>query len=366
MPRRSSAVPPLRHDVRSRIPPLSPVRRAGRASRRRPRATRAPPDPQPRPGAVASRPTAGTRRSRPDGGAGPRDDAGRHPTAEAAVDGRRRVAACRRVAHRRGPGDRQRPPTTRSAPRPCRASTTSASTAAASSGARALHPAEQAQGLRHDSKDPEGRRTVMDLLAGVREYVYPVGRLDYDTEGLLLLTSDGDLAARLTHPRHEVPRVYEAIVLGEPDDDAIENCGGASSWTTAAPRRPMSCAAPPCRPAGAHDQAGPDALRGPQPPGARDVRAGRPPRADAAAGAVGSLTLRGLPVGPWRDLLPRIAALKDSKRCGRAASPRRRPAMRHVVFVERQHLFGYRPLHQQRRRVEAERLHHVLASSAGR
>jgi pseudouridine synthase len=71
-------------------------------------------------------------------------------------------------------------------------------------------------------RDPQGRRTVLDLLAGVREYVYPVGRLDYDTEGLLLLTSDGDLAARLTHPRHEVPRVYEAIVTGIPDDAALD------------------------------------------------------------------------------------------------------------------------------------------------
>ena len=70
--------------------------------------------------------------------------------------------------------------------------------------------------------DPQHRRTVVDLLAGVREYVYPVGRLDYDTEGLLLLTNDGDLAARLTHPRHGVERTYEAKVAGMPDDEAIE------------------------------------------------------------------------------------------------------------------------------------------------
>jgi pseudouridine synthase len=65
--------------------------------------------------------------------------------------------------------------------------------------------------------DPQRRPTVVDLLAGVREYVYPVGRLDFDSEGLLLLTNDGDLAARLTHPRHGVARVYEARVLGVPD-----------------------------------------------------------------------------------------------------------------------------------------------------
>jgi 23S rRNA pseudouridine2605 synthase len=71
-------------------------------------------------------------------------------------------------------------------------------------------------------KDPQGRRTILDLLTKVRDYVYPVGRLDYDTEGLLLLTSDGDLALALTHPRHEVPRVYEAIVKGAPDARAID------------------------------------------------------------------------------------------------------------------------------------------------
>ena len=61
----------------------------------------------------------------------------------------------------------------------------------------------------------------MDLLEGVKEYVYPIGRLDYDTQGLLLLTNDGELAARLTHPRHEVDRTYEARVAGMPDEEAI-------------------------------------------------------------------------------------------------------------------------------------------------
>jgi 23S rRNA pseudouridine2605 synthase len=71
-------------------------------------------------------------------------------------------------------------------------------------------------------EDPQKRPTVMHLLAGIREYVYPVGRLDFDSEGLLLLTNDGDLASRLTHPRHEVARVYKVQVAGVPDRRALE------------------------------------------------------------------------------------------------------------------------------------------------
>lgn len=70
--------------------------------------------------------------------------------------------------------------------------------------------------------DPQKRPTVIDLLKGVREYVYPVGRLDYDSEGLLILTNDGELAARLTHPRHEVERLYETRVRGIPDAHALQ------------------------------------------------------------------------------------------------------------------------------------------------
>jgi 23S rRNA pseudouridine2605 synthase len=72
--------------------------------------------------------------------------------------------------------------------------------------------------------DPKHRPTVIDLLAkgGVHGYIYPVGRLDYDSEGLLLLTSDGELAARLMHPRHGVAREYEVRVRGVPDRHALD------------------------------------------------------------------------------------------------------------------------------------------------
>src|SRR4051812_35685721 len=70
--------------------------------------------------------------------------------------------------------------------------------------------------------DPERRKTVLDLLRGVKEYVYPVGRLDYESEGLLLLMNDGDLAARLTHPSHGIAREYQVRVLGVPDAHEME------------------------------------------------------------------------------------------------------------------------------------------------
>lgn len=62
-------------------------------------------------------------------------------------------------------------------------------------------------------KDDLGRKTVMDLI-DVKARVYPVGRLDYDTEGLLILTNDGELANRLTHPRNEVNKTYIARISG--------------------------------------------------------------------------------------------------------------------------------------------------------
>jgi len=70
-------------------------------------------------------------------------------------------------------------------------------------------------------KDPEGRPLVTDLLKEVRERVYPVGRLDYNTEGLLLLTNDGAWANALAHPRHEVDKGYHVRVRGKVTEEQL-------------------------------------------------------------------------------------------------------------------------------------------------
>jgi 23S rRNA pseudouridine2605 synthase len=70
-------------------------------------------------------------------------------------------------------------------------------------------------------RDPEGRTTVMDLVPRVPG-LFPVGRLDVTTEGLLLLTNDGAFAERVAHPRYEVPRVYEAKVHRLPDQETLQ------------------------------------------------------------------------------------------------------------------------------------------------
>ncbi len=71
-------------------------------------------------------------------------------------------------------------------------------------------------------KDPEGRRTVMDLLGAVRANIFPVGRLDYNTGGVLLLTNDGELAQALAHPSSQVPREYRVKVQGTVRQDVVE------------------------------------------------------------------------------------------------------------------------------------------------
>lgn len=76
-------------------------------------------------------------------------------------------------------------------------------------------------GVLTSTRDPEGRRTVLDLLPGVRERVFPVGRLDADTEGLVLLTNDGDAAQALLHPSLESEREYRVWARGRMSEAAL-------------------------------------------------------------------------------------------------------------------------------------------------
>jgi|SRR5688572_9017695 len=221
--------------------------------------------------------------------------------------------------------------------------------------------------------DPQRRPTVIDLLRGVRDYVYPVGRLDYDTEGLLLLTNDGDLAARLTHPRHGVERTYEARVAGMPGPDALERLrkgipldgrrtqpadvdllsrarsGPASASAKVGSRRdptkqhwpdgPQSRTVPADKKAGHYDRREPDALlritirEGRNRQVRRMCEAVGHPVKSLARTRIGSLSDRQLKPGMWRDLrAEEVRALKKSAatppvaaspRAGRAREDRR-------------------------------------------
>jgi 23S rRNA pseudouridine2605 synthase len=70
--------------------------------------------------------------------------------------------------------------------------------------------------------DPQGRVTIRDFLKGVKFKVFPVGRLDYDSEGLLLLTNDGELANAILHPRREIPKTYLVKIKGFLEDRDIQ------------------------------------------------------------------------------------------------------------------------------------------------
>jgi 23S rRNA pseudouridine2605 synthase len=71
-------------------------------------------------------------------------------------------------------------------------------------------------------EDPQGRRTVIDFIRGVRERIYPVGRLDFHSEGLILITNDGDLAFKVSHPRHGSVKTYHVKVRGVPEERLVD------------------------------------------------------------------------------------------------------------------------------------------------
>ena len=157
------------------------------------------------------------------------------------------------------------------------------------------------------ARDPQGRPTVVDLVGGEARVV-PVGRLDVDTTGALLLTNDGPLAHRLAHPRYRVEKVYVADVEGEPD--GRRRCAGsptASSSTTAdgaragEATRPVASRARRCTRAGTGRSGGcarPSAIR----------------CASCTARATRGSGLGGLAPGEWRELTSGRGRLAPSSR----------------------------------------------------
>lgn len=172
------------------------------------------------------------------------------------------------------------------------------------------------------ARDPQGRPTVLSLvhLPGVR--LFPVGRLDVDTEGALLLTDDGELANLLLHPRYHVAKVYEAVVAGVMTVEALARLerGVVLEDGPTAPAR--------ARRLSSNGQTSVVELE------LREGRKRQVKRMLAAVGhpvlhlrrtAFGPLTLGGLVVGKWRHLSQaEVAALRENRRMGSHNFPDRR------------------------------------------
>ena len=157
------------------------------------------------------------------------------------------------------------------------------------------------------ARDPQGRRTVVDLVEHPSRVV-PVGRLDADTTGALLLTNDGELAHRLAHPRYEVEKVYQAEVEGEPSDEGLQRL-----------RAGIELDDGPTAPAQAR-RLGPGRIE-------LSLHEGRKHQVKRMLAAVGypvislhrsryaGLTLEGLEPGAWREVEPfEVEALRETVR----------------------------------------------------
>lgn len=167
------------------------------------------------------------------------------------------------------------------------------------------------------ARDPQGRPTVLDLLPDElrRLRVYPVGRLDIDTSGLLLLTNDGDFALRLSHPRYALEKHYEALVQGVPTAEALETLRTGVVFTEDNGHRHKSAPAQVrlLRSVGAESWVALTIHEGRK----RQVRrmlaaAGYPVRRLVRVG-VGPLSLEQVPAGKWRYLSEsEVAALRSA------------------------------------------------------
>lgn len=174
-------------------------------------------------------------------------------------------------------------------------------------------------------EDPQGRRTVIDLVRGVRERIYPVGRLDFHSEGLVLLTNDGELAFKVSHPTHGSVKTYSVKVRGVPEERMIDKL---RRGITIDGKRTLPCDIDRMKTTGKHDDEGNSWFE-------VKLREGRTQQIRRMFQAIGHPVskLRRVAIGPisdpkltpgvWRELtkseVRMLATMKEPK----AAKPRR-------------------------------------------
>jgi 23S rRNA pseudouridine2605 synthase len=175
-------------------------------------------------------------------------------------------------------------------------------------------------------EDPQGRRTVIDLIRGVRERIYPVGRLDFHSEGLVLLTNDGDLAYKVSHPTHGSVKTYNVKVRGVPEERLIDKL---RRGITLEGKRTLPCEIARVKTTGRHDDEGNSWFE----VKLREGRTQQIRRMFQAVGhpvsklkrvAIGPISDPKLTPGVWRELTPHevmmLATMKEAR-----PAPRREP-----------------------------------------
>src|SRR5438105_10536110 len=180
-------------------------------------------------------------------------------------------------------------------------------------------------------EDPEGRRTVIDLVRGVHERIYPVGRLDYHSEGLVLLTNDGDLAYKVSHPTHGSVKTYNVKVRGVPDERLLDKL---RRGITIEGKRTLPCEIQRIKTTGRNNEEGNSwvevRLREGRTQQIRKMfQAVGHPVAKLKRVAIGPISDPKLTAGEWRELSKQeVKLLSTVMEPKKEAKPRRAPAKR--------------------------------------
>jgi 23S rRNA pseudouridine2605 synthase len=212
-------------------------------------------------------------------------------------------------------------------------------------------------------EDPQRRKTVIDLVKGVRERIYPVGRLDYYSEGLILLTNDGDLAFKVSHPKHGSVKTYHVKVRGVPEDRLIDKL---QRGITIDGKRTLPCEISRMKTTGRGEDEGNSwfavLLREGRTQQIRKMfQAVGHPVSKLRRVAIGPLSDPSLGSGEWRELTPRevkmLATMQEpaKPKARRAAATAPRPASPKKTAVAKATTAKKRPAAEPRGRKSAAR-----------